>query len=177
MPDQKANTPSETTVEETSGRAAKSVDVPTPPAKAGDVVTAKANGIGPGPESTKAPTVNEPAAKSWSKMLVPLIVLALAAVILIAIVGGWNRWVGGGKWEKTDDAILRADITPLSTRVSGTVAQVAVADYQRVKAGDLLVQLKDDDFKAQVFDHFEIVFRSLALRREVVADEHRIGSV
>jgi membrane fusion protein (multidrug efflux system) len=30
------------------------------------------------------------------------------------------------------------------------VAQVAVTDYQRVKAGDLLVQLKDDDFKAQV---------------------------
>jgi membrane fusion protein (multidrug efflux system) len=38
----------------------------------------------------------------------------------------------------------------LSTRVSGTVSEVAVADYQRVKAGDLLVQLKDDDFKAQV---------------------------
>jgi membrane fusion protein (multidrug efflux system) len=52
--------------------------------------------------------------------------------------------------QKTDDAILRADITPLSTRVSGTVVQVAVGDYQRVKAGDLLVQLKDDDFKAQV---------------------------
>jgi membrane fusion protein (multidrug efflux system) len=30
------------------------------------------------------------------------------------------------------------------------VAQVAVNDYQRVKAGDLLVQLKDDDYKAQV---------------------------
>jgi membrane fusion protein (multidrug efflux system) len=30
------------------------------------------------------------------------------------------------------------------------VAQVAVTDYQKVKAGDLLVQLKDDDFKAQV---------------------------
>src|SRR5262249_27852306 len=62
---------------------------------------------------------------------------------------GWNRWVGGGA-QKTDDAYLRADITPLSTKVSGTVQSVAVADYQRVKAGDLLVQLKDDDFKAQV---------------------------
>jgi membrane fusion protein, multidrug efflux system len=77
-------------------------------------------------------------------------VLILAAGILYGIIGGWNRWVGGGSTEKTDDAILRADITPLSTRVSGTVAQVAVTDYQRVKAGDLLVQLKDDDFKAQV---------------------------
>jgi membrane fusion protein (multidrug efflux system) len=84
------------------------------------------------------------------KKMAPLFVLLLAAVILFGIMGGWNSWVGGPGWQKTDDAILRADITPLSTRVSGTVAQVAVADYQRVKAGDLLVQLKDDDFKAQV---------------------------
>ncbi|MDT4967217.1 MAG: rane fusion protein multidrug efflux system [Acidobacteriota bacterium] len=82
--------------------------------------------------------------------LIPLVVLLLAAGILFGITGGWNRFVGGGSTQRTDDAFLRADITPLSTRVSGTVAQVAVTDYQRVKAGDLLVQLKDDDFKAQV---------------------------
>src|SRR5262249_38666946 len=42
------------------------------------------------------------------------------------------------------------DVTPLSTKSSGIVATVAVTDFQRVKAGDLLVQLKDDDFRAQV---------------------------
>ena len=84
------------------------------------------------------------------KKFIPLLVLLLAAGILFSIAGGWNRFVGGGSTQRTDDAFLRADITPLSTRVSGTVAQVAVTDYQRVKAGDLLVQLKDDDFKAQV---------------------------
>jgi membrane fusion protein, multidrug efflux system len=84
------------------------------------------------------------------KKFVPLLVLLLAAGILFGISGGWNRFVGGGGTQRTDDAILRADITPLSTRVSGTVSQVAVSDYQRVKAGELLVQLKDDDFKAQV---------------------------
>src|ERR1700750_192796 len=82
--------------------------------------------------------------------VVPVLVLLLAAVILFGIAGGWSSLVGGRGTQKTDDAYLRADITPLSTRVSGTVAQVAVADYPRVKAGDLLVQLKDDDFKAQV---------------------------
>src|ERR1041385_5244698 len=87
--------------------------------------------------------------KGWRKKLIPVVVLALAAFILFGISGGWSRWVGSGS-QTTDDALLRADITPLSTRVSGTVAQVAVADYQRVKAGDLLVQLKDDDFMAQV---------------------------
>lgn len=84
------------------------------------------------------------------KKFVPVFVLVLAALILFGVVNSWTGWVGGSAWQKTDDAVLRADITPLSTRVSGTVVQVAVADYQRVKAGDLLVQLKDDDFKAQV---------------------------
>ena len=108
-----------------------------------------------------APTDNSPASVTPAldpsarrrisfKKLVPIVVLLLAAGILLGITGGWNRFVGGGSTQRTDDAILRADITPLGTRVSGTVAQVAVTDYQKVKAGDLLVQLKDDDFKAQV---------------------------
>jgi membrane fusion protein (multidrug efflux system) len=45
---------------------------------------------------------------------------------------------------------LRADLTPLSTKVAGLVATVAVSDYQAVKSGDMLVQLRDDDFRAQV---------------------------
>ena len=34
--------------------------------------------------------------------------------------------------------------------MAGLVATVAVSDYQSVKAGELLVQLRDDDFRAQV---------------------------
>jgi membrane fusion protein, multidrug efflux system len=102
------------------------------------------------PPSSNPPEVASPKPRLAWKKFVPLVVLAMAGLILFGIIGGWNGWVGGGSVQKTDDAILRADITPLSTRVSGTVVQVAVADYQRVKAGELLVQLKDDDFKAQV---------------------------
>jgi membrane fusion protein (multidrug efflux system) len=74
----------------------------------------------------------------------------LAAGIFFSISGSWNSWAGSREVQETDDAYLRADLTPLSTRVSGTVAQVAVNDYQTVKAGDLLVQIKDDDYRAQV---------------------------
>src|SRR5262252_9312594 len=88
--------------------------------------------------------------KSRSIGFVPALILLFAAVILFSIAGNWNSWVGSREIQETDDAYVRADLTPLSTRVSGTVAQVAVNDYQRVKAGDLLVQLKDDDYKAQV---------------------------
>ena len=146
MPDKSNNTPPENTAINTS----KAVAVTQPPAKVDDGGGVKTNGAEPSPNPAKAATANQPASKSRFKKFVPVVVLALAALILFGIIGGWNGWVGGSGTQKTDDAILRADITPLSTRVSGTVVQVAVADYQRVKAGDLLVQLKDDDFKAQV---------------------------
>ena len=152
MPDNKANAPPETTAKESGGETAKSVVVSTPPPKVNDVATSKGSGTGPSPSAAQVKADNETLAKprwAWKK-IVPLVVLALAGLILFGIIGGWNDWIGGGATQKTDDAILRADITPLSTRVSGTVVQVAVDDYQRVKAGDLLVQLKDDDFKAQV---------------------------
>jgi len=84
------------------------------------------------------------------RRLVPVLVLLLAAALLLVITTNWNAWVGTRGSQKTDDAYLRADITPLSTRVSGTVTQVAVEDYQKVRAGDLLVQIKDDDYRAQV---------------------------
>ncbi len=152
MPDKKTNTPPEITAKESGVDTAKSDAVTTPPAKTDDVATGKGNGAGPSPDPTNVTTDSQTPTKRrlTLRKVVPFLVLALAAVILFGITGGWNRWVGSGGTQKTDDAILRADITPLSTRVSGTVAQVAVADYQRVKAGDLLVQLKDDDFKAQV---------------------------
>jgi len=77
-------------------------------------------------------------------------VLLMAAAIVFLIVGNWNTWASERAAQETDDAYLRADLTPLSTKVAGLVAKVAVSDYQTVKSGDLLVQLRDDDFRAQV---------------------------
>lgn len=74
----------------------------------------------------------------------------MSAGIIALITGNWNRWVGDRNWQSTDDAYVQADLTPLSTKVAGLVAEVAVSDYQPVRAGDLLVQLRDDDFRAQV---------------------------
>jgi membrane fusion protein (multidrug efflux system) len=96
-----------------------------------------------------------PAAKSTQRRrlrawLTPAIILLMAAAILILITGNWDRWVSSRVSQKTDDAYLRADLTPLSTKVAGLVEAVPVSDYQSVRAGDLLVQLRDDDFRAQV---------------------------
>jgi membrane fusion protein (multidrug efflux system) len=86
-------------------------------------------------------------AKRW---LVPGLVLLMAAGILLMITGNWNAWASSRTEQKTDDAYTRADVTPLGTKVAGLVATVAVSDYQAVKAGDLLLELRDDDFRAQV---------------------------
>jgi len=74
----------------------------------------------------------------------------MSAGILLLITGNWDRWVSDRTSQNTDDAYVRADLTPLSTKVAGLVATVPVSDYQPVRPGDLLVQLRDDDFRAQV---------------------------
>jgi membrane fusion protein (multidrug efflux system) len=94
------------------------------------------------PDSTDSDT-KRPWAQRSKQLLTP-------AIILLMITGKWNTWASDRVTQKTDDAYLRADVTPLSTKVAGLVASVAVSDYQAVKSGDLLVQLEDDDFRAQV---------------------------
>src|SRR5579863_6207198 len=84
------------------------------------------------------------------RWVVPALILLMAAGIVFLIGGNWNTWASERVEQETDDAYTRADLTPLSTKVAGLVATVAVSDYQSVKAGDLLVQLRDDDFRAQV---------------------------
>jgi membrane fusion protein (multidrug efflux system) len=77
-------------------------------------------------------------------------VVILAAAVLITITRNWNTWEGGKAEQVTDDAYVRGDLTPLSTKVAGIVRAVDVADYQQVHKGDLLVELQDDDYRAQV---------------------------
>jgi membrane fusion protein (multidrug efflux system) len=101
------------------------------------------------PQGTVSVTKNT-GAQRWKRWLVPATILLISAGILILITGNWSRWVGNRTWESTDDAYVRADLTPLSTKVAGLVATVAVSDYQPVRQGDLLVQLRDDDFRANV---------------------------
>src|ERR1700731_4882405 len=86
----------------------------------------------------------------WKNYVVPTFVVLLALAVLITITRNWNAWEGGKVEQVTNDAYVRGDLTPLSTKVAGIVRAVDVADYQRVHKGDLLFELQDDDFQAQV---------------------------
>ena len=83
-------------------------------------------------------------------IIIPLAILTVAAFLFFAINGHWTSWEGGRSEQKTDDAYVRADMVPLSTRISGTVRKMDVEDFQPVKAGESLVELDDDDYRALV---------------------------
>src|SRR3984957_2806804 len=92
-----------------------------------------------------------PAAKpEWLSYLTPVAVLLLAAALIITLTRNWNAWEGGRVDQVTDDAYVRGDLTPLSTKVPGLVSAVHVTDYQQVRKGDLIVELEDKDYQAQV---------------------------
>jgi membrane fusion protein, multidrug efflux system len=91
-----------------------------------------------------------PRVSRWQSYLTPVLVVLLALAVLIAITRNWNAWEGGKVEQVTDDAYVRGDLTPLSTKVAGIVRAVDVVDYQQVHKGDLLVELQDDDYRAQV---------------------------
>ncbi|MGB9469061.1 MAG: HlyD family secretion protein [Candidatus Acidiferrum sp.] len=86
----------------------------------------------------------------WQKYLTPLLIVLLALAVVITITRNWNAWEGGKVEQVTDDAYVRGDLTPLSTKVPGIVQAVHVSDYQQVHKGDLLVELEDKDYQAQV---------------------------
>jgi membrane fusion protein (multidrug efflux system) len=84
------------------------------------------------------------------RIIIPVVTLGVAALLLFVINGCWNSWEGRAGDQKTDDAYVRADMTPLSTRISGTVRSMDVNDYQPVTQGQLLVQLDDEDYRAKL---------------------------
>lgn len=105
----------------------------------------------PKPEITsKEPKAEAQAPPSWQKYITPLLVVLLALAVLITVTRSWNSWEGGKAEQVTDDAYVRGDLTPLSTKVAGIVSSLHVMDYHQVHEGDLLVELQDNDYQAQV---------------------------
>jgi membrane fusion protein (multidrug efflux system) len=77
-------------------------------------------------------------------------IVTLAAVLVILFATRWDGWVGARRDQSTDDAYVRGDITPLSAKVEGYVKAVPIGDFQLVKAGQLLVEIDDEDYQARV---------------------------
>ncbi len=98
------------------------------------------------PEHAPAP----PAKPKWQKYVTPVVVVLLAVAVIATLTRNWNAWEGGRIEQVTDDAYVRGDLTPLSTKVAGIVQNVKVSDFQQVRKGDPLVELEDSDYLAQL---------------------------
>jgi len=85
---------------------------------------------------------------SKRSVLVPLLVLGMAAAVFFGIRSYWMTEHAETGDQHTDDAYIRAYQTPLSTRISGTVKHVDIRDYETVTKGQPLLELEDADYQA-----------------------------
>ncbi|MDN8129859.1 HlyD family secretion protein, partial [Burkholderia multivorans] len=90
----------------------------------------------------------EPPAKQrrrvrWMRIALIAVVVAVGAAAL--------DWLFVLRFqESTDDAYVGGDVTVLAPKVAGFVDRILVTDNQRVKAGDVLVQLDARDYAAKL---------------------------
>ncbi|MBR0874000.1 HlyD family secretion protein [Bradyrhizobium tropiciagri] len=84
-----------------------------------------------------------------SRAVIKRTALALVAALGIAGVGyyGYDYLSTGRYLESTDDAYVKADSTIIAPKVSGYIAKVLVTDNQPVKAGQLLAEIDDRDYR------------------------------
>ena len=107
--------------------------------------TPSPQGSAPPPPAAPKPTPNR---------LRPVVVRALI-VGLAVLAGGlfmvdWDDLLLLSPVQRTDDAYLRGDPTMLSARVPGYVHRVDVADMETVKEGQILYEIDDAEYRAQV---------------------------
>jgi membrane fusion protein, multidrug efflux system len=78
--------------------------------------------------------------------------LFVGVVLVLALIAA--AWVYYGKfiapYETTDDAFIEGYVTFISPRVSGPVVKLLVTDNQRVKAGDVLLEIDPRDYQTLV---------------------------
>lgn len=100
-------------------------------------------GMAPGPVDDTEAVTSKPKVR---KTLLRITVLALA---IMGGAGYTHHWWNNGRFfEDTDDAYVGADVTVISAKVPGYIAEVAVVDNQFVKAGDVLARIDARDYDA-----------------------------
>ncbi len=85
--------------------------------------------------------------KKKKNIVVPII---LGVLLVIGIVFGIVEWNYYSKHVDTDDAQIDGDISPVVARVGGYVKDINFEENTRVKEGQVLVKLDDDDYKVKL---------------------------
>ena len=77
----------------------------------------------------------------------PIAKWIVAALALVILAGGFFVWRYYSVRQSTDDAQIDGHISPISSRVAGTVLRVLHDENETVKAGDLLIELDPKDYQ------------------------------
>jgi membrane fusion protein (multidrug efflux system) len=80
----------------------------------------------------------------------PWLVVLLRVLLVVLVIGAVFFWWQSRKVEDTDDAEVDGHIDPISARINGHVVKVNVEEGQFVKAGSVLVEIDDSDYKLAV---------------------------
>src|SRR4030095_111030 len=106
------------------------------------------------PKSAPPPEVKVPASEPRKQIPQPkrwnakFIIAALVALGLLIV--GVPRVLRAFSFVSTDDAYVNSYVTFVAARVSGQVERVLVDDNNRVRKGDVLVELDPEPFRVQV---------------------------
>jgi membrane fusion protein (multidrug efflux system) len=101
--------------------------------------------------------------------------LALIALFvglaIICLGGGWYWWSTGRFMVSTNNAYIHAEITTVSSRLSGHISKILVRDNQLVSTGDLLAEIDPREYRARESEAQARLSRSQALIDNLKARE------
>ncbi len=80
----------------------------------------------------------------------PYITAAVIIVILAVLVAAAAWWLHARHFESTDDAFVDSRVTAISSQVAGAIVDVPVTDNEEVRAGAVLVQIDQRNYRAAV---------------------------
>lgn len=104
------------------------------------------------PEGQTPPPVAAPTEgrSRRTQLLSALLFGSVALVGVLIILYAWQLPPFSSKIESTENAMVKGQVTVISPETSGYVYEVAVQDFQFVKAGDLLVRIDDRTYNQQL---------------------------
>ncbi|CAI8859655.1 MULTISPECIES: HlyD family secretion protein [Pseudomonas] len=77
--------------------------------------------------------------------------LAVCALVIGGLLFlGWQRWQYAREYVSTDNAEVEGVIIPIRAKLSGTVVEVPIRENARVEQGELLYQVREDEYRRRV---------------------------
>lgn len=76
-----------------------------------------------------------------------VVAILVSAALLAGLWYGYRYFVEGRFIVATDDAYVKADVATISAKVGGNLVGVPAIDNQKVKAGDILVEIDPVDYR------------------------------